>query len=123
MVLISDLNKVLLVELFICMGALFNNFYILHKFYTPTFRGGIMHFLIRETLSFNLMYVAACYPVGTTISKTSSLFTALLSVISLRSWTHCMDKKVWILISWLLMQSADLDLHSFQQRVLSVLML
>ena len=24
------------------------------------------------------MYVAACYPVGTTISKTSSLFTALL---------------------------------------------
>ena len=37
-----------------------------------------MHFLIRETLSFNLMYVAACYPVGTTISKTSSLFTALL---------------------------------------------
>ena len=37
-----------------------------------------MHFLIQETLSFNLMYVAACYPVGTTISKTSSLFTALL---------------------------------------------
>ena len=37
-----------------------------------------MHFLIRETLSFNLMYVAACYPVETTISKTSSLFTALL---------------------------------------------
>ena len=37
-----------------------------------------MHFLIRETLSFNLMYVTACYPVGTTISKTSSLFTALL---------------------------------------------
>ena len=37
-----------------------------------------MHFLIRETLSFNLMYVAACYPVGTTISKTSPLFTALL---------------------------------------------
>ena len=37
-----------------------------------------MHFSIRETLSFNLMYVAACYPVGTTISKTSSLFTALL---------------------------------------------
>ena len=38
-----------------------------------------MHFfLIRETLSFILMYVAACYPVGTTISKTSSLFTALL---------------------------------------------
>ena len=37
-----------------------------------------MHFLIRETLSFHLMYVAACYPVGTTISKTSSLFTALL---------------------------------------------
>ena len=37
-----------------------------------------MHFLIRETLSFNLMNVAACYPVGTTISKTSSLFTALL---------------------------------------------
>ena len=34
--------------------------------------------LIWETLSFNLMYVAACYPVGTTISKTSSLFTALL---------------------------------------------
>ena len=24
-----------------------------------------MHFLIRETLSFNLIYVAACYPVGT----------------------------------------------------------
>ena len=24
-----------------------------------------MHFLIRETLSFNLMYVAACYLVGT----------------------------------------------------------
>ena len=24
-----------------------------------------MHFLIWETLSFNLMYVAACYPVGT----------------------------------------------------------
>ena len=37
-----------------------------------------MHFLIWETLSFNLMYVAACYPVGTTISKTSTLFTALL---------------------------------------------
>ena len=37
-----------------------------------------MHFLIWETLSFNLMYVTACYPVGTTISKTSSLFTALL---------------------------------------------
>ena len=37
-----------------------------------------MHFLIRETLSFNLMYVTACYPVGTTISKTSSLLTALL---------------------------------------------
>ena len=37
-----------------------------------------MHFLIWETLSFNLMYVTACYPVGTTISKTSSLFTALM---------------------------------------------
>ena len=37
-----------------------------------------MHFLIQETLSFYLMYVAACYPVGTTISKISSLFTALL---------------------------------------------
>ena len=37
-----------------------------------------MHFLIWETLSFNLMYVAACYPVGTTISKTSPLFNALL---------------------------------------------
>ena len=37
-----------------------------------------MHFLILETLSFKLMYVNACYPVGTTISKTSSLFTALL---------------------------------------------
>ena len=37
-----------------------------------------MHILIREILSFNLMYVTACYPVGTTISKTSSLFTALL---------------------------------------------
>ena len=37
-----------------------------------------MQFLIWETLSFNLMYVAACYPVGTTISKTSPLFTALL---------------------------------------------
>ena len=37
-----------------------------------------MHILIRETLSFNLIYVTACYPVGTTISKTSSLFTALL---------------------------------------------
>ena len=24
-----------------------------------------MHLLIRETLSFNLVYVAACYPVGT----------------------------------------------------------
>ena len=24
-----------------------------------------MHFLIRETLSFNLLYVAACYLVGT----------------------------------------------------------
>ena len=24
-----------------------------------------MHFLIWETLSFNLIYVAACYPVGT----------------------------------------------------------
>ena len=49
-----------------------------------------MHILIRETLSFNLMYVTACYPVGTTISKTSSLFTALLQhymrfvVISIR---------------------------------------
>ena len=31
----------------------------------PTYRGGIMHFLIRETLSFNLIYVAACYLVGT----------------------------------------------------------
>ena len=37
-----------------------------------------MHFLIWETLSFSLMYVAACYPVGTTISKTSSLLSALL---------------------------------------------
>ena len=37
-----------------------------------------MHILIWETLSFNLMYVTACYPLGTTISKTSSLFTALL---------------------------------------------
>ena len=37
-----------------------------------------MHILVQETLSFNLMYVTACYPVGTTISKTSSLFTALL---------------------------------------------
>ena len=37
-----------------------------------------MHILIWETLSFNLIYVTACYPVGTTISKTSSLFTALL---------------------------------------------
>ena len=37
-----------------------------------------MHFLIWESLSFNLMYITACYPVGTTISKTSSLFTALL---------------------------------------------
>ena len=37
-----------------------------------------MHFLIQETLSFDLMYVAACYPVGTTISKTNPLFTALL---------------------------------------------
>ena len=37
-----------------------------------------MHFLIRDTLSFNLMYVTACYPLGTTISKTSSLCTALL---------------------------------------------
>ena len=37
-----------------------------------------MYFLIQEALSFNLMYVAACYPVGTAISKTSSLFTALL---------------------------------------------
>ena len=37
-----------------------------------------MHSLIWETLSFSLMYVAACYPVGTTLSKTSPLFTALL---------------------------------------------
>ena len=37
-----------------------------------------MHIFIRETLSFNLIYVTGCYPVGTTISKTSSLFTALL---------------------------------------------
>ena len=42
-----------------------------------------MQFLIRETLSFNLMYVAACYPVGTTISKTSSHYTALLHVINI----------------------------------------
>ena len=32
-----------------------------------------MHFSIRETLSFQLMYVAACYPDGNTISKSSSL--------------------------------------------------
>ena len=57
------------------MGALFWRLVIV---YAPTYRGGIMHFLIRETLSFNLMYVTSCYPVGTTISKTSSLFTALL---------------------------------------------
>ena len=44
-----------------------------------------MHFLIRETLSLNLMCVAACYPVGTTISKTSLLFTALLQHYSSRS--------------------------------------
>ena len=44
-----------------------------------------MHFLMRETLSFNLMYVTACYPVGTTISKTSSLFTALLQQYRLDS--------------------------------------
>ena len=43
-----------------------------------------MHILIRETLSFNLMYVTACYPVGTTISKTSSLFTALLQHYSVK---------------------------------------
>ena len=30
-----------------------------------------MHFLIQETLSLNLMYIAACYPVGTNISKTA----------------------------------------------------
>ena len=46
-----------------------------------------MHFLIRETLSFNLMYVTACYPVGTTISKTSPLFTALLQHYMFRSGT------------------------------------
>ena len=37
-----------------------------------------MHFSIMETLSFNLMYDAAGYPVGTTISKTSYLFTTWL---------------------------------------------
>ena len=46
-----------------------------------------MHFLIWETLSFNLMYVAACYPVGTTISKTSSLFTALHHIVT-HTGTH-----------------------------------
>ena len=44
-----------------------------------------MHFLIRNTLSFNLMYVTACYPVGTTISKTSSLFTALMQHYNIRA--------------------------------------
>ena len=48
-----------------------------------------MYILIRETLSFNLMYVTACYPVGTTISKTSSLFTALLQHYI------CLPKFLW----------------------------
>ena len=51
-----------------------------------------MYFLIREALSFNLMYVAACYPVGTTISKTSSLFTALL-----QHYLGISSTNVWIL--------------------------
>ena len=46
-----------------------------------------MHFLIRETLSFNLMYVTPCYSVGTTISKTSSLFTAFL-----QHYWYCVNK-------------------------------
>ena len=36
------------------------------------------------------MYVAACYPVGTTISKTSSLFTALLQHYELLYNIICM---------------------------------
>ena len=41
-----------------------------------------MHFLIRETLSFNLIYVTACYPVGTTISKTSSFFYCFAAALT-----------------------------------------
>ena len=29
----------------------------------------------------------------------------------------CMDEKMWILISWLLVKPADLDLHFFKKRV------
>ena len=50
-----------------------------------------MRYLIQETHSFNLMYVAACYPVGTTISKASSLFTALLQHYILASYGSLAD--------------------------------
>ena len=42
-----------------------------------------MYFLIRETLSFNLMYVAACYPVGTTISKLAHFLLLCCSTIGI----------------------------------------
>ena len=63
-------NLILSVKLFISLGALFEWAIIL---FAPAYQSGItfVFFLIWETLSFNLMYVAGCYPVGTTISKTS----------------------------------------------------
>ena len=39
--------------------------------------------------------------------------------ISLLVCSHCVDEKVWILISWLLMKPADQDPHFFQKRVLN----
>ena len=41
------------------------------------------------------------------------IFSHANSVISLVLWIHCMNEKVWILISWLLLKPADLDLHCF----------
>ena len=63
-----------------------------------------MYILNRETLSFNLMYVTACYPVGTTISKTSSLFTALLQhykavvILLLNHWLVLLPLFAWLCV-------------------------
>ena len=80
-----------------------------------------MHFLIRETLSFNLMYVTACYPVGTTISKTSSLFTALLQHYTYLnySWTFkSLKHKHCFILATVLSAKSDSDvifcLQSYQ---------
>ena len=62
-------------------------------------------FLIWETLSFNSIYVAACYPVGTVTSKTSSLFTALLQHYIWVNRTFCKHSEtVKILIRHRIMQ-------------------